>query len=55
MQRECSLHADLVGNLANGECLGNSAALLCDYDTFKDLDTGLVALLDLYVYAHGAS
>ena len=55
MQRERSLYADLIGDLAHGERLSDAAALLCDNDTFEYLDTGLVALLDLDVYTDSAS
>ena len=44
VNREGLLNANTVCNAANGEGLGNTAAVLGDNGTFEDLGTGALAL-----------
>ena len=55
MQRERSLHTDLVGDLADSKRLSDASAFLGNDHALEYLDTGLIAFLDLYVYADCAS
>lgn len=49
VKREGLLDADTVGNTSYGECLGDSAAVLCDNGSLEDLGTGTLALDDAAV------
>ena len=55
MEGEHLLHADAVGDAADGEGLVDAAVLLGDDGTLKDLDTLAVAFLDLQVHTDGVA
>ena len=55
MNGEYLLHADAVGDAADGEGLLNTAVLLGDDGALKDLDTLAGAFLDLHVHADGVA
>ena len=52
MQREYTLDTAAVCNTTNGKGLADAAVLLGDYSALEQLDTALVAFLDLYVYLY---
>ena len=49
------LHADTVGQAADGDGLLDTAVLLGDNSTLEDLDTLTSAVLDLHVHADGVA
>ena len=49
------LHANAIGNAANGDSLLNAAVLLGDHSALEDLDTLAGALLDLHVDTDGVA
>ncbi len=53
VKREYSFDTATVCNTSYSESLVDSAVLLCNYSTLKDLDTALVAFLDLNVNLYG--
>ena len=61
MNREGLFNAYAVGNASDGECLGDSAAVLSDNGSLEDLGTGTLALddaavdLDVVAYAENGN
>ena len=55
VQGEGLLHAATVGNTADGEGLGDAAAVLSDNGTLEDLDSLAVALFDLVLDTNGVT
>ena len=55
MNGEHLLHADTVGQAADGDGLLDTAVLLGDDSALEDLDTLTGAFLDLHVYADGVA
>src|SRR5262249_58127708 len=52
VHREDPLHADAVGDLADGEGPAGASALHRDHHPLEDLDAVLLPLLDLDVHLH---
>ena len=55
MYREYALNAYAVGYAANGKGFRNTAVVLRDNSTLKDLDSFLFAFLNSYVNLNGAA
>ena len=53
VNREYSFDSAAVRYAANGKGFGDSAVLLCDNRTFKDLGSVMIALFDFAVYLYG--
>ena len=53
VEREHTLDTDTVGHTADGEGLGDTAALFGDDRAFEDLDTLALAFTDLNIHTDG--
>lgn len=55
MDEECSFDADAVGNAANGEGFAKASMFSRDNNTFKYLDSFVLAFDNLGMYAYGVA
>ena len=55
MDEECSFDADAVGNAANGEGFAKASMFSRDNNTFKYLDSFVLAFDNLGMYTYGVA